>query len=147
VARRGTCGDEEPGGARAGGGAMIEIKHKDTGEVLKRVDDETLTFTDLAGAHLRGADLAFVDLQWVSLIDADLRGADLYGADLCGARLLYADLGEADLRYANLRQADFSHVNMRQAKLRGARYDERTVWFTQTSLGLSRGHLQVAASW
>jgi hypothetical protein len=102
---------------------MIEIKHKDTGEVLKRVDDETLAFTDLTGA-----DLAFADLQWASLIDADLRSADLYGADLCGACLLYADLGEADLRCANLRQADLSHVNLRQVKLRGAQYDGRTAW-------------------
>ncbi len=36
---------------------MIEIKHRDTGEVLHRVDADTLEDADLAGADLSGAQL------------------------------------------------------------------------------------------
>jgi len=64
---------------------MIEIKHKETGEVLQTVNSETLR-----GANLRGVDL----------YEADLYGADLHGANLHGANLLRANLLRANLRGA-----------------------------------------------
>ena len=48
---------------------MIEIKHKDTGAVLRTV----------------GADLTGANLRWADLTEAYLSEADLTGADLSGA--------------------------------------------------------------
>src|SRR5947209_1008309 len=67
---------------------MIEIRHRDTGEVLRSVDSSTLEGADLAYAHLEGADLA----------EANLEGADLSAARLAGARLRSANLAFADLK-------------------------------------------------
>ena len=78
----------------------IEIKHRNTGEILYTHDGESL-----AGANLSVADFRYADLSC-----ADLRGADLS----------YADLRYADLRYAGLSGAD----------LRGARVSHRTDWLT-----------------
>jgi len=61
---------------------MIEIKHKTTGEVLHRVDADSLQSADLRYADLRGADLRYANLCGAYLRYADLRGADLYGANL-----------------------------------------------------------------
>ena len=55
----------------------IEIKHRDTGAVLRTVDADTLSKADLREADLRGADLTM----------ANLTRADLYGADLRGATI------------------------------------------------------------
>lgn len=56
---------------------MIEIKHKDTGEVLHTVQGDTLLGVNLSGADLRCADLIGADLS-----NAYLYGAYLYNADL-----------------------------------------------------------------
>jgi uncharacterized protein YjbI with pentapeptide repeats len=57
---------------------MIEIRHKDTGDVLETLDADTLV-----GADLR---------------DMRLDGADFRGADLSGANLEFSDLNQADFR-------------------------------------------------
>ena len=43
---------------------MIEIKHKTTGEVLHRVDADSLQSADLRYADLRGADLYGANLRY-----------------------------------------------------------------------------------
>ena len=68
---------------------MLEIKSKKTGEILAKIQADTL-----AGADLR---------------DMHLEGADLRGADLDGAHLEFADLVEADLSDAKL-QGGFLHA-------------------------------------
>src|SRR3954470_21950035 len=107
------------GAARVRGGAsgMIEIARRQTvidipfgsdapatappaGEVVLRVDGDTLVGADLSGlslrcADLRDADLSRADLSRADLSSADLRGACLAGADLTGANLTIADLTSA----------------------------------------------------
>ena len=57
----------------------MQIKHKNTGEVIREVPGDTLSWADLRGADLREANLRGADLR-----EANLRGANLYGADLYG---------------------------------------------------------------
>jgi len=87
---------------------VIEIKHRETGDVLLRVHADTL----------RGADLGKAVLSY----------ADLSGADLSGANLSAAQLFQADLRGANLSGADLSDADLRLADLTDARSDEGTRW-------------------
>src|SRR5947208_8728300 len=89
----------------------IEIRHKETGQVLLRVEGgslreaspDLLSRADLRGAHFRGLDLSGIDLS-----HHDLTGADLSHADLIGTRMTDANLAGADLS--------------------GARFDHRTEW-------------------
>ena len=60
---------------------MIQIRHRQTGQVLYRRGAKSLADSDLSGKVLMFADLAAADLR-----GADLRGADLSNADLRGAR-------------------------------------------------------------
>jgi|GEM_PF-1327543 len=111
---------------------FIEIKHRDSGEVLLRVESDSLVRANLAGADLNGANLAGADLSGASLIDTQLRGADLSGARLVNATMPKADLTGADCRGADFSGADISNgdfthcclhdtllvkANLRQAKL------------------------------
>lgn len=71
---------------------MLEIKHKDTGEVLSTIDADTLAGADLrdmrlAGADLRGADLRRAQLEYADLVGADLRNGDQREFRRCGAGL------------------------------------------------------------
>ncbi len=94
----------------------IQIKHRNTGEVLYECDTPKGMESSLLMRHALGkAAAAKADLS-----GADLRGANLRGANLSGADLSYADLSGADLSYVNLRGADLSYVNLRGADLRGA---------------------------
>jgi len=68
---------------------MIEIRHKESGRVMRRV-----RLASLAGARLRGFKLRGADLRSVDLRGADLRGADLQDADMAGANLNGASLVE-----------------------------------------------------
>ena len=65
---------------------MIEIKNY-KGDVLLRVETETLSDADLRGAVLRDADLRGADLSGADLIGAVLRDANLSGAVLIGEKL------------------------------------------------------------
>jgi len=103
---------------------LFDIKHRFSGEVLFKLETESLKLcveaavkgrTDLCDADLRDADLRGADLR-----DADLRGADLCGADLCGADLRDADLRGADLCDADLRDADLCGADLCDADLRDA---------------------------
>jgi uncharacterized protein YjbI with pentapeptide repeats len=60
---------------RSGDKRMIKIKHKITGEVLKVVEADNLSYADL-----RDADLSYADLSHANLSHADLTYADLRDA-------------------------------------------------------------------
>ena len=76
----------------------MQIRHKNTGAVIREVEGDTLRGADLREADLSGADLSWADLRGANLSWADLSGADLRGANLRGADLRGADLRGADLR-------------------------------------------------
>jgi hypothetical protein len=134
-------------------GAMIEIKHQRTLELLHRIDADTLEDADLGGIDLRGANLVGMNcaranfrhavLYEAHLDRACLRGADLTQADLREAKLIEADLADAllihaDLWAANLLGADLTHADlcgtllesalMTSVILEGTRYDRATQW-------------------
>ena len=100
------------GGGHAGS-KMIEIKHKETGKVLLRVDADTLVGVELDGAYMEGANLAGMDLAGADLEDSDLTAANLRGTNLCEA---------------NLRRTWFAAADLSQAKLAGTRYTPATRW-------------------
>jgi hypothetical protein len=104
---------------------MIEIRHKNFGRVLMRVEGDSLQSQDLQGADLVGADLAGVDLRYSDLRGASLDSAELTGADLRGVRLWSASLQHADLRGADLRGANLrgwsAETNVGGSPLRGAK--------------------------
>jgi hypothetical protein len=90
--------------------AMVQIRNRWTGAVIREAPADRYGRADLSDADLRGADLR----------GADLRGADLSDADLSDADLRGADLSDADLRGADLRDAVFSGAVLSDADLRGA---------------------------
>jgi uncharacterized protein YjbI with pentapeptide repeats len=100
---------------------MIEICHRKSRRVLRRVDADTLAGANLSGARLWDADLSGQDLRGANLAGARLMRADLRGANFQGAELRYANLSEADLRGANLGGA-----RLREARLDQALYDAAT---------------------
>src|SRR6476660_1365106 len=65
---------------------MIEIRHKETGEVLHQVRGNSLEGARLRHRVLVRADLRGANLQRADLLHADLTDADLEGARLCGVR-------------------------------------------------------------
>lgn len=129
---------------------MVEIRHKETGKLLRRVRARTLACVDLHGADLQqarlngadleGANLQATDLRGISLRGANLTGvqlqaamctdADMSGAVLCaatmrgtkivGACLAGADLSDADLEGAVLITASFAGARLERANLRGS---------------------------
>ena len=126
---------------------MIEIKHKDTGAVLHRVNADTLIEEDLSRANLVGADLWDQDLFRANLAGADLseatlggtvlyeadlsgaklQGAYLNGATLCGANLAGADLSGAHLIRADLSEADLTSAVLSETHLLAADFDSTKV--------------------
>lgn len=127
---------------------MIEIARFPTGEILLRIEADSLEGIDLNEKNLRGADLNGHNLKGANLTKASMRGADLSGcnlenANLQGAGLLLADLRDtnlhnanltganlegAALKYANLCGANFSDARLFGAALSGSLYDEQTQW-------------------
>ena len=104
---------------------MVEIKYRDTGEVIASADADNLIKANLCDTDLRGADLSGADLAGANLSEANLRwanlaGANLFGANLIEANLTEADLAGADLHKANLCKADLRNANLVGANLRGA---------------------------
>ncbi len=91
---------------------MIEIKHKNTGEVLFAADVETIVEAVEQAvrdkANLSSADLSWANLSSANLGSADLRWANLSSANLRWANLSWANLSSANLRWADLRWADLS---------------------------------------
>jgi uncharacterized protein YjbI with pentapeptide repeats len=99
---------------------LIEIIHKETGQVICHVDRSTLAGAPLAGEDLAGANLRQADLSGADLRGAILEGALLREANLAGASLAAANLSWAALRFADLSGADLEDANLYAARLRGA---------------------------
>lgn len=104
---------------------MIEIRHKETGAVLHRLEADTLQGAKLAGlnlcsADLHGANLAGADLTGVVCSGIDLRGANLAHANLSGVYLLQADLRGANLDGALLLIVSLDGADLTGASLAGA---------------------------
>ena len=99
----------------------IQIKHRNTGEVLYECDTPEGTESGLLMRHaLEKAVAAKADLRYADLCGSDLSDANLSDANLSDANLCYANLRYADLCYAKLRGANLSGAKLRGAKLRGA---------------------------
>lgn len=136
---------DSPSAAKTPG--RIEIRHKDSGEVLRSLRAETLENADLAGVELRGAqlsktklcranlfasDLSRANLQESDLSDANLRGAILTDANLTGAVLKDANMVSAFLRGAtmadaNLADADLTRAVMNNSNLEGANFHDASL--------------------
>jgi uncharacterized protein YjbI with pentapeptide repeats len=100
---------------------MIDIKHKDTGAILARVDGKTLRGASLVNAQLSGADLSGADLTNATLSGALLEHAMLDRASLVGACLDRADLRHASLIDANLTDASLLKAKLGRAQLNGCK--------------------------
>jgi uncharacterized protein YjbI with pentapeptide repeats len=103
----------------------MEIRHKSSRAVLRRLDAATLEKVDLREARLEEADLSRqslsqADLSGAHLSGATLRRANLRRANLQRARLRQADLSQADLSGADLRDAVLWDANLEYASLSGA---------------------------
>lgn len=104
---------------------MIEIRHKQTDQVLLRVNADSLDGANLTGAKLAGANLAGSKINHACLRNIDLQGATLDGAQLIGScldggNLNHATLQAADLTDASLQKTDLSRANLVEATLRYA---------------------------
>ena len=97
---------------------MIEIRHKDSGDLIRRVDGDSLAGIDFREDSLIGADLSGQDLS-----DALMQGADLSECDLSGANLLNAQLQDATLSRANLAGAMLRHASLLGTHLEGGNLD------------------------
>ena len=110
---------------------MIEIKSKETGETLARINGDSLAGADLRELNLAGADLRRQDLSganfWHSdLTDADLSGACLKQARLQGGQFQGANLNNTDLTSARIGAhsrsgaAVLNNARLKNANLAGA---------------------------
>lgn len=105
---------------------MIEIKHKETGEVLLAVDGDDLCGSSedarLVGANLRGADLKGVVMLHTNLRDADLSMADLTNADILFSSAEGASFREADFRDARLAGVSFDGADLTATRFVGTTF-------------------------
>src|SRR5438477_94310 len=111
---------------------MIQIRHRQTGQVLYRRGAKSLADSDLSGKVLMFADLAAADLRGADLRGADLSNADLRGARLDSAQLVRSEWSGADARGASLVNADVTDacllaVNFDGADLSGSTLVHATV--------------------
>ena len=83
---------------------------------------------NLRSAHLYMALIAGANLEEADLMNADLGGANLQGANLQGANLRNAILQGANLQGTNLYKVLISNESIRNGSLRGAQFNERTIW-------------------
>lgn len=96
-----------------------------------------LSSADLTGALLNGGVFTKANLSKANLFSADLEGinlieANLQGANLRNAKLINANLESADLQDSDLRGADLSGATLELTKLKGAKFNDKTL------IGISR---------
>ena len=96
------------------------ITRVDGEDPVIRLEEASLSRTDLDYEELRGTVLEAADLRGANLKGAHLEGADLSGANLNGAGLRAADLSDAELINANLTQARLIETDLTQADFWGA---------------------------
>ena len=97
--------------------AVIEIKHKETGDVLCELDPDDADEINLTGADLRNGDLSSMRLPGAFMTRAHLNSATLRGAVLDEASLLEADLESADLSTAVFSGADLRFCQPDQSRI------------------------------
>jgi len=81
----------------------------------------------MGSANLAGARLTRANLSGTRLRRAVLSETNLYRANLQMAYMISANLAGADMQNANLLGAHLHDVNLVGAKLKGARFDEKTI--------------------
>jgi uncharacterized protein YjbI with pentapeptide repeats len=79
---------------------MIEIRHKETGEVLRAVESDSLVGADLRDDVLDGADLSRANIQGAQLMGAVLRRADVTDADFKDVSLVTVNVTFANFSRA-----------------------------------------------
>ena len=121
---------------------ILQMGSPDNGFAVKSVrqlksrgwlKDGSCNDADLVGANLEGADLSDADLRGVDLSVANLKWSFLDGVDLRRAELRRVDLSDAiledaDLSHAIIFGATLNRLNLSDAKLKGAIYNEHTIW-------------------
>ena len=140
----------------------MQIKNRDTGEIIYEDDRETMRETvenaiavkikmenvDLRGADLRGCNMNGCRIPYSDFSGCDFRGADLFGAYLRGSRFNGSDFRGCDMREADVTDSDFSYCDLCGADWRDADFDccdTRTVkWDAEVNaadiLNLYSGH-------
>lgn len=114
-------------------GASFVRAHAKNLRAVKAERGTTLEGADFRGADLRMANLRGVLLSRAKFTDARLDGAELSsaeldGADLEGAQIVEARLIKTNLTEANLARADLMNALMPRAVIRGARFDEASLF-------------------
>lgn len=107
---------------------MVEIRHKDTGDLLCSIDAEDLIEADLSDKVLTGANLT----------TQNLTGANLNGAVLDRADLTNTDMTLAKMRGASLCQTRLDNTNLTGAELQAARF-ENAIFIRCSTLHLAIG--------
>jgi uncharacterized protein YjbI with pentapeptide repeats len=103
----------------------MDIKHRTTGEVLRRLRTQSLADAQLAGAELLyaalpQAELAGADLRGVDFSNADLRRADGRGTDWTAAAVINVDLQESTLSRSRWVDARVLATRFTRADLTGS---------------------------
>jgi uncharacterized protein YjbI with pentapeptide repeats len=106
--------------SRIFGVIMIEIRHKDTNEVIYTHGGESLVGENLVGVCLDGASLRRANMVGVCLRGASMVGATFDNANLDGAGLDVANLVGATFDNASIRGARFVSANLRGTSMAGA---------------------------
>lgn len=99
----------------------IEIKNKHTGEIIHKVEADTLRGIDLSYGYFAYADLKNLDfagalLKNINFFNADLSGAILKDADVSYSDFSHANMSDVDLRGANMRYTTISKENINGIK-------------------------------
>jgi uncharacterized protein YjbI with pentapeptide repeats len=109
---------------RRDGVEVIEIKNK-SGDVLKTVEAESLSYSNLRYSNLSYSNLSYSNLRGSNLSYSDLSYSDLRYNNLSYSNLSYSNLrgsnlSYSDLRYSNLSGSDLSYSNLSGSNLRGS---------------------------
>ena len=105
------------------GAFLIEINLQKAFLIGAELQEAYLFMANLSEADLRSANLHNANLE-----EANLRGANLHNVNLGEAKLIAADLTGANITDTDLWAADFTGANLSRANLRGAIYNETTLW-------------------
>ncbi|HMP80332.1 MAG TPA: pentapeptide repeat-containing protein [Pirellulaceae bacterium] len=113
---------------------MIEIKHRETGEVLLRIDADSLAKININGEDLAHADFSGMDLTATKIASCNLSEASFRNAkmdrcriqncgarrtDFAGASLIEANLSDNVMDFADFTEVDAVRGQFRHAKMNG----------------------------
>jgi hypothetical protein len=112
---------------------MIQIRHKNTGQVLSEVDSKNLDGVSFRGAKLAGANFVGQDLRNADFSQADLKGADFSRCMLDGAVFAGAVMRDASFEEASLKRADITDVHAEGASFHKAAMNDVTLRYARLS--------------